>query len=140
MIQSAFDRSGVGWIRTHWKVAIAIWLGLSLSGGVVGFVCLHNSVAAQISITKAESNPGLIELLGSPLKTGWFISGSISVSPGAGHAELSIPIAGSRGKGTIYSEAHRQAGIWHLTLLQYGANGSDERLDLLADPMPKPHD
>ena len=49
--------------------------------GVVGFVCLHNSAAAQISIAKAESNPVLIELLGSPLKTGWLISGSISVHP-----------------------------------------------------------
>jgi len=137
-MREVLGRARRGWLRTHWKVLVAIWLGLSFSGGAIAFVWLHNSDAARMSIAKAESSPALIAQLGRPIETGWFISGNIEVQPGTGHAELSIPISGPKGKGTLYSEARKEAGIWHLLALQYGADGSDDRLDLLADPDTNP--
>jgi Cytochrome oxidase complex assembly protein 1 len=100
----------------------------------MAFIMLRDSEATRLSVTTAEANPALSEQLGRPFKTGWFISGSIEVQPGSGHAELAIPISGPKGSGTIYTEARKQAGLWHLLTLQFGMDGSSERLDLLPAP------
>jgi hypothetical protein len=92
---------------------------------------LRSSEATKLSISMAESSPILAQQLGQPQKIGWFISGSIEVQPETGHAELAIPVSGPKGKGTIYSEVRKQAGLWQVQLLQFGKDGSTDRFDLL---------
>jgi len=133
------DKPSRSWLRSHWKVVVAVWLGLALSGAVVAIVLIARSDAVKLAISTAESSPVLAERLGQPMKTGWFVSGSIEVTPASGHAELAIPISGPKGSGTIYAEARKRAGMWQLEMLQFGKDGSTERLDLLAaDTPPKP--
>lgn len=120
-----------GWLRRNWKWMVAVWLGLCLAGAATALIMIDSSDATKLAIATAESNPALAQRLGSPLKTGWFISGSIEVKPESGEAELAIPVSGPKGRGTIYAEAHKRAGLWHLELLQFGYANSDERLDLL---------
>jgi hypothetical protein len=122
-----------GWLRAHWKIVLATWLGLALSGAAMAFILMRTSEPAKIGIAQAESNPVLAERLGRPLKRGWFVSGSVEITTASGHAELVIPISGPKGHGTLYLEARKRAGLWHLELLQFGSEGSDERLDLLAN-------
>jgi hypothetical protein len=131
------EKSHPGWLRRHWKAVLAVWLGLAFSGGAVGIIAIHNAEATRLSIATAESNPVLSEQLGRPLKTGWYVSGSIDVQPGSGHAELTIPVSGPKGSGNIYSEARKQGGVWKLESLQFGKNGSSDILDLLAGPTSK---
>jgi hypothetical protein len=121
-----------GWLRAHWKIILATWLGLALSGAAMAFIVMRTSEPAKIAISRAESNTVLAERLGRPLKRGWFVSGSIEITPASGHAELAIPISGPKGHGTLYMEARKRAGLWQLELLQFASEGSDERLDLLA--------
>jgi hypothetical protein len=118
------------WIRRNWKWVAAVWLGLGISGSGVAFFAMANSDARQLAIAGAQSNPAVEERLGHPIQAGWFTSGEIEVNEAGGHAELAIPISGPKGKGTIYVEAHKRAGIWKLDLLQFGDGGAD-RLDLL---------
>jgi len=120
-----------GWLRAHWKVVLTIWLGLALSGAAVAFMWLRSSDVTKLALTTAESSPALVEYLGSPLKTGLFVSGNIEVTPVAGHAELAIPISGPKGTGTIYAEARKWDGLWHLERLQFGGKDSTARLNLL---------
>jgi hypothetical protein len=120
-----------GWLRRNWKWVVSVWLGLSLSGGIAAFTMLRHSDATELAIATAESNPALVQQLGSPLKIGWFVSGNINVTPESGQAELAIPVSGPKDRGTIYAEAHKRAGLWHLDLLQFGRSNSDERLELL---------
>jgi Cytochrome oxidase complex assembly protein 1 len=127
-----------GWLRAHWKLLLVLWVGLSLSGGIAAFVLMTNSDTAKLAIATAQSNVALAERLGRPLKTGWFISGKIEVTPASGHAELAIPVSGPKGRGTIYAESHKRAGVWQLEMLEFVSKGSSERLDLLgADVAPK---
>ena len=135
-MESALEKPRHGCVRRHWKSILAVWLGLALSGAAIAFIILRDSEATRLSVTTAESNPALFEQLGSPLKIGFFISGSIEVQPGWGHAELSIPISGPKGTGTIYTEARKQTGQWHLLTLQFAKSGSSEALDLLGTPVP----
>ena len=137
-MEGTVEKSRPGWLRRHWKLLLAIWLGLSLSGGIAAFVLMTNSEAAKLAIATAQSNVALAERLGRPLKTGWFISGKIEVTPASGHAELAIPVSGPKDRGTIYAESRKRAGVWQLEMLEFVSKGSGERLDLLgADVAPK---
>lgn len=102
-------------------------------------VLMRNSDVAKLTIAMAESNPALSEQLGRPLKTGWFVPGKIEVTPASGHSVLTIPVSGPNGSGTIYAEGRKGAGVWHLEMLQFGNEGSSQRLDLLVpDSAPTP--
>jgi len=120
------------WLRTHWRLALAVWLGLVFSGAVAGMVLTSNSDVAKLAVATAQSNRKMAGRLGQPLKRGLFVSGSIEVTPASGHAELAIPVSGPKGSGTLYAEASKRAGLWRLEMLQFGTEGSAERLDLLA--------
>jgi hypothetical protein len=128
-----------GWLRAHRKLVLVLWLGLAVSGALMGFALMRSSDAVKLAIATAKSNPALVERLGQPLKTGWFVAGSIEITPASGHAELAIPVSGPKGRGTIYAEARKRAGLWRLNMLQFGGEESDIRLDLfVADQTPDP--
>jgi hypothetical protein len=99
-----------GWLRAHRKLVLVLWLGLAVSGALMGFALMRSSDAVKLAIATAKSNPALVERLGQPLKTGWFVAGSIEITPASGHAELAIPVSGPKGRGTIYAEARKRAG------------------------------
>jgi hypothetical protein len=119
------------WSRRHWKAILIVAVGLSFGGAIAAFSALRNADAVKLAVATAETNPLLGQELGSPLRVGWIVSGSIEVSPGAGHAELTIPVSGPREKGTLYVEAHKRAGLWKLEFLEFGRQNSSDRLDLL---------
>ena len=131
------------WLARNWGwlVAAAFVLFLSFVAAILLFVfgLIKNSDAAKLAIKTAESNPALAEQIGQPMKIGWLVTGNIEVTPDTGSAELSIPVSGPKGSGTIYAEAHKHAGIWHLELLQFGKASSNERLNLLPAETAKPN-
>lgn len=97
----------------------------------------HDSDAFHLAISTAETNPVVIQNVGTPLETGRFVSGKMEVSKAAGHAEFSIPISGPKGHGKLYVEAHKTAGSWRMSVLQFIAEGSQTPVDILASaPMP----
>jgi hypothetical protein len=125
------------WLRRHWKPMLVVWIGLALSGAAAAFLMIKNSDAAKLALAKAESSSELAERLGRPLKAGWFVSGNIEVTPASGHAELAIPVSGPKGSGVLYAEAKKKAGLWRLEILQFGSEGTADRLDLLAPDIEK---
>ena len=122
------------WFRRNWKWIVAIWLSVCLLAGAIVHVAFNNSEAKRLAIAAATANPELLARLGRPIQVGWWITGSIEVTPGFGTAELAIPVTGPKGKGTVYALAAKSAGIWRLTFLQFGAEGDDRRPDLLETP------
>jgi hypothetical protein len=92
---------------------------------------LRDSDAFHLAVSAAQASPVLLEKVGSPMETGRFISGSIEVSPATGLAELSIPVSGPRGRGKLYVEAHKSAGNWRMSLLQFVGEGTQTPIDLL---------
>ena len=49
----------------HIGAVVAVWLGLALSGGILGLVLMSNSEVPKLAIATAESNPRVTERLGS---------------------------------------------------------------------------
>ena len=131
-MENPVEKTRQSWLQAHWKLVLAASVGLALCATIAVFASLRSSDVVKLAVATAESNSALADRLGRPLDTGWFVTGKLEVTPASGHAELAIPVSGPKGKGTIYVDGRKRAGVWHLDMLQFGAEGSGERLDLLA--------
>jgi len=83
------------------------------------------------ALARAKANPAVIDSLGSPIKQGFLISGNTNVNGASGEANLSIPISGPNGKGTIYVAANKSLGRWNYSGLVVEIAKTHERIDLL---------
>jgi hypothetical protein len=137
--------------RTPWKLIVGLMLGFFVLAilAVCGFVyflfaMLKGSEVAREAVKRATSNPAVVSQLGTPIKTGWLVTGSINLNNSSGDADLSIPISGPKGNGTIYLTAHKSEGSWTYSVLHVVIERSGERIDLqsseaitwLAEPWP----
>jgi hypothetical protein len=127
---------GRSWWGRNWKKLLA---AMFLCGAVfvVGIFALimgamRSSDVAKEAIARAQASQLLSQRLGAPISEGWLVSGSINVSPGAGDADLSLPISGPKGKGTVYVRAQKAAGTWAYIMMVTTTEGSNDRIDLLA--------
>src|SRR5208282_3416912 len=93
---------------------------------------MRGSDVAREATARAQAHTLVGQRLGTPISEGWMVSGSINVSPGAGDADLSVPISGPKGKGTVYVKAQKAGGEWTYSLMLATIEGSSERIDLLA--------
>ena len=88
------------------------------------------------ALAKATANPAVIEVLGSPIKEGFLVSGNTNVNGASGEANLSIPISGPNGKGTIYVAANKSLGRWTYSGLVVEIAETHQRINLLQSPVP----
>src|ERR1700730_3585265 len=65
-------------------------------------------------------------------KAGWWVVQS-TFRPVRAHADLSVPISGPKGKGTVYVKALKSAGAWAYNSMVATVDGSSEKIDLLAN-------
>ncbi len=117
-----------------WVILIAVGAIFAFLVGI--FHMLGSSEPAKAALRRAQSNSQLVERLGQPIKQGLIVSGNIQYNGPSGHAELSIPLSGPKGKGTLYSISNRRMGLWEFEALQFAADGQESRLDLLASTAP----
>jgi hypothetical protein len=133
----AVDRPN--WFSRNWKwfVPLGALALLLLFAAFVGGILLLVETSFQHSgfytqaLAKARANPQVAEKFGKPLKAGWLASGSVKTSGSSGDADVSIPVSGPKGKGTIYVVAKKSAGLWQFETLQVEVEGKTERIDLL---------
>jgi hypothetical protein len=133
---AVMPNQGRSWLGRNWKKLLA---AMFLCGAifVVGIFTLimgamRSSDVAKEAIARAQSSQLLAERLGAPISEGWLVGGSINVSPGAGDADLSLPISGPKGKGTVYVRAQKTAGTWAYLMMVATTEGNNDRIDLLA--------
>ena len=130
------------WFERNWKWFIPsgcltiIVLLLAFVAGVLSIVevSLKSSGAYTQALALAQANSQVSDKIGRPLKPGWFVSGSININGDSGDADISIPISGPKGKGTIYAVAKKIAGIWRYETLEIEVDGQPDRIDLLQAP------
>jgi Cytochrome oxidase complex assembly protein 1 len=124
------------WLGRNWKRLLAA-VFLCAVVFVVGIFTLimsamRSSDVVNEAFARARSNAVVTQRLGGPISEGWFIGGSINASPGSGDADLSVPISGPKGKGTVYVTAQKTAGTWSYSLMMATVEGSNQKIDLLA--------
>jgi hypothetical protein len=105
---------------------------VTLAGGGA-FWAVRQSGVQQEVLERVRSSSTLIERLGEPIDAGWLVEGSINVSPGTGEADYSVPLTGPAGSGRVFVSAQRRGGDWHFEELYVVIDGTEERIDLLAE-------
>jgi Cytochrome oxidase complex assembly protein 1 len=130
----------------YWKIPLGCLILIVLIGlfAVTLITVITTSIrcsdAYKQAMTQSAANSQVRELIGEPIKPAWFISGQLNVSGSTGNANLSIPISGPRGKGTIRAVANKAGGVWRFTELQVIVEGQPGAVDLLSIQPPTERD
>ena len=127
-----------GWWARNWKwfLPTGCFSLLALSFGfvalivVVVFGAMKSSDVYKEALRRAQKNPEVIAALGEPIQDGMFLSGSTKAEGPSGEANLSVPIHGPKGKGTLYVEAQKSSGKWIYNTLAVEVGSSGKRIDL----------
>jgi hypothetical protein len=102
-----------------------VWVGLGCSAlllALIGFVAfilfvvfgaMRSSVPYKDALAHAQTDPRVVELLGSPVRPGYFFTGSINTQNDSGNADLTIPISGPKGAGILEVRATKASGQWN---------------------------
>jgi Cytochrome oxidase complex assembly protein 1 len=131
-----------GWWSRNWKwfvptgcltmlLLVACFLFLILS---IVFGAIKSSDAYKTALAKAKADPRVMSALGSPITDGFFVKGTTNVSGTSGQADMTVPISGPKGKGTIYFVATKFAGQWSFSKLMVEIGATGQRIDLIEDP------
>lgn len=124
-------------VQRKWAIAgVIAWLAL------IGLVAaLYFAIAAAFkssdvyiqAVAKLNANAEATRVLGVPISPG-IPMGIVSVSGPSGRAQLSIPVEGSKAKGTIFLLATKEMGRWRFDHIELEVEGRDERIDLGSSP------
>jgi len=101
--------------------------------GIV-FGAMKSSDAYKTALARAKADPRVVSALGSPITDGFFVGGKTNVSGTSGSADMTVPISGPNGKGTIYFVASKFAGEWTFSKLMVEVANTGHRIDLIEDP------
>ena len=136
------------WWKRNWKWFVPIGcltgcltiivLAVVFAGTIalIVFGAIKSTDVYKDALARSKANPDVIAALGSPIKEGLFVSGNTNVNGASGEANISIPISGPKGKGTIYVVAKKSAGRWEYSELVVEIEKTKERIDLLTEPEP----
>lgn len=137
-----------GWWSRNWAWALPVGgcggclvlVLLVVGGGVLlggkALEGLSDAAGDDEAIARAEANPRVVELIGTPLKKKMGFNGSVNINNGETHADYRISISGPRGEATLSVQGVKDAGGWsydHLECRVTEVDGKlhDERIDLL---------
>jgi hypothetical protein len=121
--------------RRHWKWLVAIVILMSILLWAVALNALKWTDVYAEAMAKAEANQDVRATLGVPIQAGLLVTGRFTGGR-LSHANLSIPVSGPNGSGTITAAADKFNGQWRFSTLRLDAdvNGAERRIDLLAKP------
>jgi Cytochrome oxidase complex assembly protein 1 len=129
------------WLGRNWKWLVPLGCLTSVVAlfafvaaiVLVVFGFMKSSDVYQHAVETSRSSQAVVEALGEPIEPGWYMTGTINVSGTSGKADISIPISGPKGTGTLYAVATKRAGAWNYEVLEVELATGGERIDLRGD-------
>lgn len=100
-----------------------------LMAAILGLV--KNSGAYTEAMAAARGDTAVVAALGTPIDEGFFVAGNVEINGQSGYAQMTIPISGPRGSGTLYVEAEKAGPEWYFHTLELAVDGTGEWIDLL---------
>ena len=128
------------WWKRNWKWAVptggcllVIILIIAFAGAIfVGVTSIiEESTPYQDALEATQQNEEVVLLLGEPIETHGLMQGTINTSGSSGAADLSIPVKGPNGEGTLFVKATRIGGSWNYELMQVMIKETRETINLL---------
>ena len=115
---------------------LMVFVAFVASVALIVFSAMKSTDVYKDALARAKAHPSVIQVLGSPINEGFLVSGNTNVNGASGEANLSIPISGPKGKGTIYVAANKSLGRWNYSGLIVEVEKTHQRIDLLQSPIP----
>lgn len=127
------------WWTRNWKwfvpagclSMLILFVAFAGSIALIVFSAMKSTDVYKEALARAKANPAVIDSLGSPIKEGFLVSENTNVNGASGEANLSIPISGPNGKGTVYVAANKSLGRWNYSGLVVEIAKTHQRIDLL---------
>lgn len=102
---------------------LALMAAASLTIFMFVMSLLRQSEPYAEAMRRAEADPQVLEVLGSPIEAGRFVTGQIQTNPAGGNADLSIPVSGPNGEGRLFVNAVKVAGQWQYNVVELEVEG-----------------
>ena len=103
-------------------LVLPLWLGVT---------AIKSNQAFAQSLDQVKSDPRVVAELGEPIEMGWSIQGNFNSSNGKESANITYPISGPSGTGSVEVQATGEGGQWTFHKLVVTAN--EKRIDLLGE-------
>ncbi|MEI9415188.1 cytochrome c oxidase assembly factor Coa1 family protein [Mesorhizobium sp. Cs1321R2N1] len=116
--------------QRNWAIAgLAVWV-VGMGGVAAMFVTipylLKGGDAYHMTMDAIRADDRVKTAIGEDLADNFWIGGNVFINAnGSGDAQFSIPVHGTKGRGTAYSHAVRTAGKWSMRLLVVRVEGVD---------------
>ncbi len=128
-----------GWWSRNWTWFVPVgcltivFLFIAGIGMVIWllFSSFRSNDVLQGALDAARADPRVVEALGEPIEMGWMFSGSIRYQNREGDADMTIPISGPHGSGSIRLEAVKQGADWTYHTLEVTIDSTSEIIDLI---------
>ena len=127
------------------KISPVVWIvggctvGIIVIGGFIAgilfivFTAMRSNEPYKDGLAAAQKDKRVIEALGAPVEPGWFVSGQIKTTGRSGHANIDIPLKGSKQDGSLHVVGSKEGGRWsYHRMIMTPDRG--EPIDLLAAP------
>lgn len=101
-------------VQKKWRNAVLVLLFVIFPLFFVGIVNALKGDAFDLSLAKIQKDTNVIELIGTPMETGFWVTGSVSTSGPSGEAELQYTISGPKGDAEAYVIAYKKMEQWYL--------------------------
>jgi Cytochrome oxidase complex assembly protein 1 len=98
-------------------IAVIILVLLAAVLLAVVFGAVKSTSVYKEALGRAQHDPRVIAVLGSPVHSGFIVTGNVSVKNNSGTADFSFPISGPKGKADLHAEATLDENGWHYSLL-----------------------
>lgn len=121
------------WWGRNWKWFVPLGCLTTIAAGfvfviaivAVVFGAMKQSEPYKVAMARAQADSRARQALGSSIHSGYFVTGSTNVSGGSGKADISIPVSGSKGSGTIYVVAEKSGGEWEYSKMELKVDKGD---------------
>lgn len=122
-----------GWWSRNWKWCVPV-LAVVLLASFLAFIAglmtlifgaMKSSEPYRHAMARTQADAAVVAALGTPIKPGWFVQGSLNSSGAGGEAELAIPLDGGKTDGTLFVVAEKRAGEWHYETLAVNVDGGE---------------
>ncbi len=129
------------WWKRNWKWVVPVGGCLTVIILFIVFVgsliwgaasLIGDSQPAEYAMELINKDDDMIRLLGTPIEKDGMVQGNVNWSNGDKSANLTIPVSGPEGKGTLYVNARGKGEEWIYDRIEV-LIGDEEAIDLLEE-------